>query len=57
VPDKRVTELTAIDAVVDTDLVMVIDDPSGTAVNKKATVSHSMIRLGRPSNKKRPSPS
>jgi len=38
-PDKRVTELAAIDAVTDIDLVMVIDDPAGTAVNKKATVT------------------
>jgi len=36
-PDKRVTELTAIDAVSGSDLVMVVDDPAGTPVNKKAT--------------------
>ena len=42
-PDKRVTELTAIDAVTDTDLVMVIDDPAGTAVNKKATVTQLLV--------------
>jgi hypothetical protein len=39
VPDKRVTELAVIDTVMGSDLVMVIDDPSGTAVNKKATVT------------------
>lgn len=37
-PDKRVTELTAIDTITETDLVMVIDDPTGSAVTKKATV-------------------
>lgn len=38
VPDKRVTDLTAIDTIMDTDVVLVIDDPTGSAVSKKATV-------------------
>ena len=45
-PDKRVTELAAIDTVADTDLVMVIDDPAGTAINKKATVDQLRTALG-----------
>lgn len=35
--DKRVTELVAIDTVAGSDLLMVIDDPAGTPLNKKAT--------------------
>ena len=46
-PDKRVTELTAIDAVADLDLLMVIDDPAGTAVNKKATVTQLLATAAR----------
>lgn len=37
--DKKITELTAIDAVQPTDLIVVIDDPSGTPITKKATVN------------------
>ena len=37
-PDKRVTELDAIDVVLATDLVLVVDD-GGIAMSKKATVS------------------
>lgn len=46
-PDKRVTELAAIDAVVGTDLVMVIDDPGGTAVSKKSTVTQLLTNVAR----------
>ena len=46
-PDKRVTELTAIDAVADLDLLMVIDDPAGSPVNKKATVTQLLATAAR----------
>ena len=46
-PDKRVTELDAIDTVTDTDLVMVIDDPAGTPLNKKATVTQLLVNVAR----------
>jgi len=45
--DKRVTELTAIDAVVGSDLVLVVDDPAGTAVTKKATVTQVLVNVAR----------
>jgi hypothetical protein len=47
VPDKRVTELTSIDAVTGSDLVMVIDDPAGTPVNKKATVNQVLVNVAK----------
>jgi hypothetical protein len=47
-PDLRVTELPPIDAVVGTDLLMVIDDPSGTPLNKRATVSQ-LLAISPPS--------
>lgn len=37
--DKKVTDLALIDSVLGTDLLMVIDDPTGSAINKKATVT------------------
>src|SRR6185295_15563242 len=46
-PDKRVTELTAIDTVIDTDLVMVIDDPAGTPISKKATRTQLLVNVAR----------
>jgi hypothetical protein len=46
-PDLRVTELTAIDTVMDADLVMVIDDPSGTPFNKKATVAQVLVNTAK----------
>jgi hypothetical protein len=39
VADKKITELAAIDAVQPTDLLVVVDDPGGTPITKKATVS------------------
>jgi hypothetical protein len=46
-PDKRVTELAAIDTVADLDLFMVIDDPAGTAVNKKATRTQVLVDVAK----------
>ena len=46
-PDKRVTELDAIDTVTGTDLVMVIDNPSVTPINKKATVNQVLVDVAR----------
>lgn len=46
-PDKRVTELAAIDTVVDTDLVMVVDDPAGVPVSKKATRAQVLVDVAR----------
>jgi hypothetical protein len=39
VSDQKITELTALTAVAPTDLLVVVDDPSGTPVSKKATVA------------------
>lgn len=38
-PDNKVTELDLIDTVLGTDLVMMIDDPTGVPSNKKASIS------------------
>jgi len=46
-PSKRTTELTAIDAVSGVDLVMVVDDPSGTAISKKATVTQVLVNTAK----------
>lgn len=37
--DKRITQLDASSGLVATDLVPVVDDPSGTPVTQKATMS------------------
>ena len=36
--DKKVTQLTALTAVANTDLLLIVDDPSGTPVSKKVEV-------------------
>jgi len=36
-PDKRITELDALTAVDDSDVLAIVDDPGGTAVTKKIT--------------------
>ena len=42
-PDKKVTDLDLIDAIQPSDLIMVIDDPAGTPINKKATPSQLVL--------------
>lgn len=37
---KKVTELTALTAPAGEDLLLIVDDPSGTPTTKKVTVSH-----------------
>ena len=36
--DKKVTQLTALTSPNDEDLLLLVDDPNGTPVNKKITV-------------------
>ena len=36
--DKKVTQLTALTAPANTDLLLIIDDPAGSPVSKKITV-------------------
>ena len=38
--DAKITELTELTSVESTDLIAVVDDPSGSPVTKKATVSN-----------------
>ena len=37
--DKKITQLTALTSLVDGDLFVVVDDPSGTPVTKKLTAA------------------
>jgi len=38
--DKKITQLTALTSLVDGDLFVVVDDPSGTPVTKKLTAAN-----------------
>jgi hypothetical protein len=38
--DKKITELTALTSLSNDDLLVVVDDPAGTAVTKKITASN-----------------
>jgi hypothetical protein len=35
--DKKITELTALTSVANSDVLVIVDDPAGTAVSKKVT--------------------
>jgi hypothetical protein len=41
--DKTVTQLTELTAVDDADIMMIVDDPSGTPISKKVTVSNVLL--------------
>ena len=49
--NKKITELTAIDAVSATDLFAVVDDPSGVPITKKATLTQVLASAERTANK------
>lgn len=49
--NRRITELTAIDAVANADLVPVVDDVAGTPVTKKATVTQLLASAEKLANK------
>lgn len=49
--NKKITQLTQIDVVANGDLVPVVDDPSGTPVTKKATVTQLLVSAEKIANK------
>lgn len=49
--NKKITELTLIDAVIATDVLPIVDDPPGTPVTKKCTVTQLLASTEKTANK------